>query len=213
MRRRPSLRYLPLLASLALLPACGGDSPFSGGDGRIQVTVFTDGGGEDLAGYTVVLDGRQILVVAPDGSVLFDEVGEGEHTVTLSSIPTTCALARGANPLRVTVQAGSTTAANFNLLCDAGDTGGFRIVVSTVGGPLDEDGYQLSVAGTPLRIIGTTAAEEYSDLAAGIHLITLKDVVPHCRLQGGNPQPFTVVPGKSVQVNLVVTCGEPPTPE
>lgn len=212
MRRRPSLRHLLLLTSLALLPACGGDDPFSGGDGRIQVSVFTDGGGEDLAGYTVVLDGSQILVVEPNGSVLFDEVAEGEHTVTLSGIPTRCALARGANPLRVTVQGGGTAAASFNLLCDAGDTGGFRIVVTTLGGPLDEDGYQLSVAGAPLRIIGTAAVEEYGDLAAGIHLITLKDVVPHCRLQGGNPQPFTVVPGKSVRVNLVVSCGgEPPT--
>jgi hypothetical protein len=212
MRRHPSLYHLPLLASLALLPACGGDSPFSGGDGRIQVTVFTDGGEEDVAGYTVVLDGSQILVVEPDGTVVFDGVGEGEHIVSLSSIPTKCALARGSNPLRVTVQSGSTTAANFNLLCDVGDTGGFRIVVTTVGGPLDEDGYQLSVAGTPLRTIGTTAAEVYSDLAPGMHLITLKDVVPHCKLQGGNPQPFTVVPGKSVLVNLVVLCGEqPPT--
>ncbi len=212
MPRHPFLQLLPLVASLALLPACGGDDPFSGGDGRIQVTVFTDGGGEDLAGYTVVLDGSQILVVEPDGSVVFDDVGEGDHIVTLSSIPTRCALSRGSNPVRVTVQSGSTSAASFNLLCDAGDTGGFRIVVNTVGGPLDEDGYQLSVAGTPLRIIGTTAAEEYSDLAPGMHLITLKDVVPHCKLQGGNPQPFTVVPGKSVLVNLVVICGDQPPP-
>jgi hypothetical protein len=174
------------------------------------VSVFTDGGGEDLAGYTVVLDGLKILVVETNGSVLFDDVAEGEHIVTLSSIPTRCALSRGANPVRVTVQDGGTAAASFNLLCDAGDTGGFRIVVTTAGGPLDEDGYQLSVAGAPLRVIGTSAVEEYGGLAPGIHLITLKDVVPHCRLQGGNPQPFTVVPGKSVQVNLRVNCGEPP---
>jgi hypothetical protein len=211
MRRRPFLRRLPLVAALAALPACGGDSPFSSSEGRIQVTVFTDGGGDDLAGYTVVLDGSEILVVEPAGSVVFDGVGEGEHTVVLSSIPTRCALSRGTNPLRVTVQSGGTTAASFNLVCDRADTGGFRIVVTTVGGPLDEDGYQLSVAGTPIRVVGTTAAEEYTDLAPGIHLITLKDVVEHCRLEGGNPQPFTVVPGKSVRVNLTVNCGLPPT--
>jgi hypothetical protein len=206
-------RFLPfphlVTLSLTALLACNGSSSVLAPDGRIQVTVFTDGGGEDLVGYTVLLDGAQILTVAPDGSVVFDEVVEGDHTVTLSSIPTHCTLV-GANPQRVTVQGSLTSAVRFNLVCDLPDTGGFRIVVTTVGGPLDEDGYQLSVAGAPIRIIGTTAAEEYTDLAPGIHLITLKDVVEHCKLQGGNPQPFTVVPGKSVRVNLLVSCGELP---
>src|SRR5262245_66202215 len=101
MRRYPSLHNLPLLASLALLPACGGDDPFSGGEGRIQVTVFTDGGGEDLAGYTVVLDGSEILVVEPAGSVGSDDLRVGEHTMTQSSIPTRFVLQRCSDALGV----------------------------------------------------------------------------------------------------------------
>jgi hypothetical protein len=88
------------------------------------------------------------------------------------------------------------------------ETGGFRIEVSTVGTPLDDDGYLLTVDGTPRRRIEVNAQEIYEGLAPGLRLITLKDVADFCEVVGGNPQPFTVVRGKSVRVALSVRCGE-----
>ena len=60
------------------------------------------------------------------------------------------------------------------------------------------------------NIASAQLAVRRSEQSEDFLVITLKDVVPHCKLQGGNPQPFTVVRGKSVLVNLVVICGEPP---
>ncbi|HEU4523958.1 MAG TPA: hypothetical protein VFR62_03000, partial [Gemmatimonadales bacterium] len=95
----------------------------------------------------------------------------------------------------------------FSVLCSEPVSGGFRIAVSTVGTPADEDGYQLSVSGTPLRTIGLNAEERYEGLAPGAHFVTLKDVADFCQVVGGNPQRFTVVPGKAVRVSIMVRCG------
>jgi hypothetical protein len=40
-----------------------------------------------------------------------------------------------------------------------------------------------------------------------MHLITLKEVADFCEVVGGNPQPYAVVPGKSVRVAIGVRCG------
>jgi hypothetical protein len=63
------------------------------------------------------------------------------------------------------------------------------------------------VAGANTRPIAIDASETFKDLTPGAHLITLKDVDPPCAVVGGNPQPFTVVPGKTVAVRLAVACG------
>lgn len=205
-------RYAITLASLvAVLPACDTVSGVFSSDGRIEVTVATEGGGSEFAGYAILLDGRDLRSIDPDGTVLYDAVGEGDHTVTLSGIPDNCAL-EGLNPRTTTVREGDTSAIRFAIICELPDVGGFQIDVSSTGGPPDDDGYQLSVAGAALRVIPIDAIELFADLAPGIHLVTLKDVAPHCKVQGGNPQPFTVVIGKTVRVHLVVHCGDGPGP-
>ena len=45
-------------------------------------------------------------------------------------------------------------------------------------------------------------------LAPGAHLVTLKDVADFCDVVGGNPRPYTVVPGKAVRVAIDVRGGE-----
>jgi hypothetical protein len=128
---------------------------------------------------------------------------------TCSGLPQGCEV-RGVNPRVVEIFGDGTATVEFSVACSAPESGGFRIEVVTIGEPLDDDGYQLAVAGAPLRIIEVNALEVYTGLAPGLHLITLKDVIPECRLRGGNPQPFTVVRGKSVLVRLGVICGDPP---
>jgi hypothetical protein len=143
--------------------------------------------------------------------VVYTGVAPGTHVVHLFGLPEGCQVL-GANPRVVEVFGGGTGTVDFSVACSPPESGGFRIEVTTTGEPLDDDGYQLAVAGAPLRIIEVNAREAYAGLAPGLHLITLKDVIPECRLQGGNPQPFTVVPGKSVLVRLRVICGEAPEP-
>jgi hypothetical protein len=119
-----------------------------------------------------------------------------------------CAVSGSTSPRSVQVFGGGQSEIGFTVICGAPVTGGFRVVVTTVGSPLDDDGYQLSVAGSSLRAIGINAEERYEGLAPGLHLITLKDVADFCEVVGGNPQPYTVVPGKAVRVAIGVRCGD-----
>lgn len=197
---------LPVLAAAAVLLACGSSTETSS-DGRILVTVATRGANPQSDEYLITLNGARPLTVLPNGSAVYDEVPEGTHVVHLFSLADNCVVTGSVNRRSVRLRKGDLVQVAFSVLCSEPVTGGFRIVVSTVGTPLDEDGYQLSVAGAPLRTIGVNAEEHYEGLAPGLHLITLKDVADFCEVVGGNPQPYTVVPGKSVRVALGVRCG------
>lgn len=196
-----------VLAGAAALLACG-DSTESSSEGRILVTVFTTGAEPQSDEYLVTLNGARPLAITPNGSAVFDEVPEGTHVVHLFSLADNCAVSGSPNSRAVRMLGGGVIEVSFSVVCGVPETGGFRVVVSTTGTPLDEDGYQLSVAGAPLRRIDVNAEEPYEGLAPGMHLVTLKDVADFCDVFGGNPQPYTVVPGKAVRVAISVTCGD-----
>jgi hypothetical protein len=176
-------------------------------DGRIRIEVTTTGSDPQSEEYLVTLDGRRPLAVAPNGSTIYDSVPEGPHVVHLFSLADNCAVSGNTSPRSVSVLGGSLTEIRFTVVCSPPITGGFRIVVTTTGTEIDEDGYQLSVAGAPLRTIPVNAEEIYQGLAPGLHLVTLKDVADFCDVVGGNPQPYTVVAGKTVRVAIRVRCG------
>lgn len=196
-----------VLAGAAALLACG-DSTESSSDGRILVTVSTSGAEPQSDEYLLTLNGARPLAIAPNGSAVFDDVPLGTHVVHLFSLADNCAVSGSPNSRSVRVVGGGVFEVSFSVVCDVPETGGFRIVVESTGTPLDDDGYQLSVAGTALRVIGVNAEEVYEGLAPGVHLVTLKDVADFCDVVGGNPQPYTVVPGKAVRVAISVRCGE-----
>lgn len=206
----PMRASLPLaLACAAVSLGCGGSTTgTSSDDGRIRITVSTTGAAPQSDEYLVTLDGSRPLAVAPNGSAVYDEVPEGAHIVHLFSLADNCAVSGSTSPRSVQVFGGGQSEIGFTVVCGAPVTGGFRVVVTTVGSPLDDDGYQLSVAGSSLRAIGINAEERYEGLAPGLHLITLKDVADFCEVVGGNPQPYTVVPGKAVRVAIGVRCGD-----
>ena len=201
-----------VLLALATASASGiGCSGTTGtdGSGRIEITIIADEAAPDGVGFTLTLNGRDPRLLPSAGTVIYTGVPSGTHTVLLFGLPEGCEV-RGPNPQVVQVADDATVPVAFSVGCLPPESGGFRVEVSTVGQPLDDDGYQRSVAGAALLVIEVTALEVYAGLAPGGHLITLKDVIPECRLAGGNPQPFTVVRGKSVLVRLRVNCGEPP---
>jgi len=196
-----------VVAGVAALLGCG-DTTESSAAGRILVTVFTSGAEPQSDEYLVTLNGESPLSITPNGSAVFDEVPEGTYVVHLFSLADNCAVSGSPNSRSVRVIRGTVIEISFSVACSVPVTGGFRIVVTTEGTPLDDDGYQLSVAGTPLRAIEVNAEESYEGLAPGAHLVTLKDVADFCDVVGGNPQPYTVVPGKAVRVAIDVRCGE-----
>ncbi|MGH7580550.1 MAG: hypothetical protein ACREM9_10295 [Gemmatimonadales bacterium] len=205
----PGIRW-PLLATVAL---AGCDSVTeTGSDGRIQIEVVTSGANPQSEQYLLTLDGTRPLSVAANGSTIYDSVPEGTHVVHLFSLADNCAVSGGSSPRSVQVRGGDVSEITFTVVCGPPITGGFRVVVSSAGTLTDEDGYQLSVAGAPLRGISVNAEETYEGLTPGLHLITLKDVADFCEVEGGNPQPYTVVAGKTVRVGIQVACGGVPGP-
>lgn len=84
--------------------------------GSIRVSVFTSGTFQDMNGYTVDLDGRTVEAVEPNGSVTFELVPPGNHTLTLGDIRSTCDV-EGDNPVDVPVTAGETADVEFRLAC------------------------------------------------------------------------------------------------
>jgi hypothetical protein len=197
---------LLVLTGAALL-GCG-TSTETDSAGRILVTVSTRGSDPQSDQYLLTLNGAHPLSILPNGSAIYEQVPEGTHVVHLFSLADNCVVSGSPTHRSVDLDEGEVVEVTFSVLCSEPVTGGFRVVVSTVGSPLDEDGYQLSVAGAPLRAIGVNASEVYEGLAPGVHLITLKDVADFCEVVGANPQPYTVVPGKAVRVVLGVRCGE-----
>jgi hypothetical protein len=206
-----ALRGLVLACAAASL-GCGESATDAGSDGRILITVTTSGADPQAEQYLLTLDGTRPLAVTPNGSAIYDTVPEGTHVVHLFALADNCAVSGSSSPRSVDVRGGHVVEISFTVVCSVPISGGFRVVVTTTGTLTDEDGYQLSVAGAPLRTIPVNAEEIYQGLAPGMHLITLKDVADFCTVQGGNPQPYTVVPGKTVRVSIRVVCGGAPAP-
>src|SRR5688500_10648747 len=196
-------------AGVAALLGCGSSTTeVPSSQGRIQVTVSTSGAAPQSDEYLITLNGFPPLAVAPNGSAAYEGVPAGTYVIQLFSLADNCVVSGTPDHRSVDVEEGEVVQVIFSVLCSEPVSGGFRIAVSTVGTPADEDGYQLSVSGTPLRTIGLSAEERYEGLAPGAHFVTLKDVADFCQVVGGNPQRFTVVPGKAVRVSIMVRCGD-----
>jgi hypothetical protein len=207
-----ALRSFTLACAAASL-GCGSATDASS-DGQIRINVSTTGAEPQAEEYLLVLDGARPISVSPNGTAIYNEVPEGTHSVHLFALADNCAVSgTTTSPHPVVVRSGDLAEVSFKVVCSAPITGGFRIVVTSAGTLTDEDGYQLSVAGAPLRTIPVNAEELYQGLDPGLHLITLKDVADFCEVAGGNPQPYTVVPGKTVRVAIRVSCGGPPGPQ
>jgi len=204
---RSRLAVLPFLAVFSTLVGCGDTLISVSTDGRIEISVTTTGLDVDADGFSVSVDGGTQQFVAPAGRVTLTGLSAGSHSVFLSGLAENCHV-DGSNPRTVVVGGDGRAAVGFSVVCARATTGGFTILVATTGTPADPDGYVLAVAGAPFRPIGISASETFTGLVPGVHLVTLKDLATGCAVDGGNPQPFTVVAGKTVQVRLTVVCGE-----
>ena len=199
------LPSLVSLAVLALAAGCGETIVTISSDGQIQVAVNTSGIDLDTDGFSVTVDGGTARFVPPGGSVVLDSLAVGSHSVRLSGLADNCAVT-GANPRSVVVGSDGRASVSFQVVCELATTGGFTVEVTTAGDSADADGYALSVAGGDTRMVGPMALETFLGLSPGRHLITLKDVDVPCAVTGGNPQLFSVVPGKTLLVRLSVAC-------
>jgi len=86
--------------------------------GSLTVSTSTSGGTPDPNGYTVSVSGGGggSQHIDTDGSVTFDGLAAGSHTVTLSGIASNCSVS-GGTQRSVNVPAGGSTSASFSISC------------------------------------------------------------------------------------------------
>lgn len=95
--RSPSVRLVEVVLVAAALTSLSCSESTSmpedpmAGTGSITVQLRTAGPAMDSDGYTVTLDGGEVLT-GVQGSVTFDEVSAGEHTVDVSGADPNCAI-------------------------------------------------------------------------------------------------------------------------
>lgn len=110
---RTLLGLAALLSGLAA-GALGCSSPSSGPS--LKITFVTTGSPEDPDGYAVTIPTRSGEFPDPNGSVTFEDVAIGAHTIVVSGIADNCAVS-GDNPRTVTVEAEERAETTFNVIC------------------------------------------------------------------------------------------------
>src|SRR5207245_3763797 len=97
-----------------------------------SVTVSTNTSGSDQpSGYTVSVTGGGSQTIGATGSVTFNGLATGSHTVTLSGAPSNCSV-NGGTSQTVNVAAGQTATASFSISCIA-LTGSLTVTTNTSG--------------------------------------------------------------------------------
>jgi hypothetical protein len=208
-----------LCAAAFLLAAagCGGSDLTSPTLGGLQVTVETSGNPADLDpdGYTATMDGGGGQALPTAGSVTFSQVTVGIHTVSLSGVASNCTLV-GQNPVSVTVTAGATAQAAFQVACAPPPvlTGGLEVTAATSGNAadLDPDGYTVAVDGGAGQPVAVNGSVTFTQLAPGTHTVALSGIASNCTVSGEDPVVDTVSAGTTAQTTFQITCAPPPTP-
>ncbi len=175
--------------------------------GSLTVTTSTTGVSLDLDGYTVTVDGTTSQTVSNNGSVTFNGLSAGSHTVVLSGVAANCSV-NGGPSQTVTVPAGGTTTAPFSITCTA-LPGSLSVSTTTSGGTPDPDGYTVTVNGGGSQPIGNNGNVTFSNLTAGSHTVTLSGLASNCTASGGTSRTVTVPAGGSTSASFSVSC---PTP-
>ncbi len=196
-------------APTVLWLACGGE----GGDdllepalGALEIIAATSGPEPDPDGYTVSVDGGSARPIPANGTLRFEELASGPHTVALGGAAANCAVASPSATIEVV--GGETASVRFTIACQP-STGSIQVTTST-GANADAEGYSLLLDGAEHQPIGADATVTIAAVPPGVHTVGINGLAANCVVQGDNPQSVTVVAGETVLVGIGVTCAPPP---
>lgn len=103
--------------TLLAVAGCGGGDDSSGPhDGRLQITVTSEGTDVPANAYRILVDGQQGPAVPVNGSAEVDGLGPGEHEVVLADVPRFCT-ADDQLTRTVAVRSDSATQIDYSLSC------------------------------------------------------------------------------------------------
>ena len=172
--------------------------PTAAADGRIRITVTTSGADPQSEEYLVTLDGDRPLVGRPQRLHRLRR-GARRHPRRPPLLPSPTTARSAAAPARrsVTVRGGGLSEISFSVVLRAAD---HRRLPHRGDHHrhADRRGWLPALGRRARRCARSrsTPRRAYQGLDPGAHLVTLKDVADFCDVAGGNPQPYTVVPGE-----------------
>jgi hypothetical protein len=192
---------------LCVVLACGDPAEPPNPTGSLDVSVTTTGSENDPVGVAILVDDLQRKSLPGAGHAVITGLEPGNHAVEIDSLPPTC-IVTADNPRSVEIQAGATTSVTFEVSCTPySPTGGIRVITTTTGSSLDPNGYGVWVDGKLAGAVGINDTLDVSGLAAGDHLVELRDVASACTTTSLT---VAVTPPNTTDVTLSVTCTTPP---
>jgi len=199
----PGTRFaVPVLSLVILLAAACNDGGGNGlATGSIKLLVNPPTSEFDGDGFQAQVDQIAPRTVPADGTLIFDALNPGDHTVTLLDVDPPCTTTN--NPRSVTVTAGDQITTTFNLSCQSGF---IAITTHTTGPNQDTNGYAIAVDGQNAPFVGANATATVA-VNAGEHEVTLSDIADNCTVEGGvDSKTVTVAGGETVPVVFNFTC-------
>ena len=181
--------------------------------GTIEITAATSGADVDPDGYTVQVDAGTAQALAVNGTIRFEGLQGGSHTVTLAGAATNCPVAAD-NPRTVSVTTGAvkrdTARTTFQVTCVA-TTAVIEVAAATSGIDLDPDGYTVQVDGGASQVLAVNGAARFEGLGAGSHTVTVTGAAANCPIAPDNPRTVSVTTGAvkrdTARTTFQVTCG------
>jgi len=178
----------------------------------IEVAAVTSGIDLDPDGYTVQVDGGASRALAVSGTIRFEGLGAGSHTVTMTGAAANCPIAPD-NPRTVNVTTGAVTRdtarTKFQVTCGAA-TGSIQVTTATSGIDLDPNGYAMQIDGGSLRLLLGAGTVTIDGLAGGDHSVVLSGAAGNCTVGGDNPRVLHVITGgaarDTARTLFQVTC-------
>ena len=188
--------------------------------GAVSVAAATTGIDFDPTGYGVKIDGGPVRRLATNGSITFEGIAEGDHTVTLSDVADNCTL-NDVNPATVHVSIGGasrdTARTTFHLACisSLGTIKVTTVTTVTPGANVDPDGYTVFAESgcdyyscvyqsqVPVVVNGVAT---FARAPMGDYVVTLGGVARNCTVDGGFTRDVRVPPSDTARLSFAVTC-------
>src|SRR5437773_297419 len=163
----------------------------------IEVAAVTSGIDLDPDGYTVQVDGGASRALAVSGTIRFEGLGAGSHTVTMTGAAANCPIAPD-NPRTVNVTTGAVTRdtarTKFQVTCGAA-TGSIQVKAATTGVDFTPNGYTVLIDVGSLAPLPVNGAATIGGLSAGDHTVRLVGSAGNCTITGDNPRAVHVTTG------------------
>lgn len=189
-------------AALAWLGCAGGDG--AGVDlPALQVRTVTSGVQLDPDGYTVVVDGGAGRSIGINATLEIGSLPDGAHTVQLRDVADNCVV-QGEQPRAILTTTGGTTEVTFEVECRAG-LGSVRVITSTTGSDLDEDGYVVVVAGEA-RQVEVNGSVTFAGVPSGEVVVEILGVTANCTASTQTYYEVTVTSGDTHDVTFAFDC-------